>query len=182
MRLKASELRTIAIYSKIIPLYKKMGFKADSQISILSENALYDIENGVGDKLSKLKENLDNLIEKIKKPFLDKYEEDSVGLSDEEKLELGKKEFDPKIQLAISSDDEYKKLILEEFNIWNTEISTDIKPVIIEDKEYGELLIGEEKTTNILGQDFTFDGYGCLMKLLSKKFGGEYFIKIKETE
>ena len=182
MKLKASELRTIAIYSKIIPLYKKMGFKTDSQISILSENALYDIENAIGKKLSELKEDLDKLISKIREPFIEEFEKESEGLEDEAKIELGKIKFDPKIQAAVDSDDKYRKLLLSEIELWNSEIETDISPVIIEDKEYAELLVGENKTANVLGRDFTLDGYECLIKLLSQKFGGEYFVKIKETE
>lgn len=182
MKLKASELRTIAIYSKIIPLYKKMGFKSDSEISILSENALYDIEIGIGEELAKVKKEQSELAEKIRKPFIDQFEKETEGLSDEDRLKHGQVNFDPKIKAAILSDKDYNELIVKEIELWNKTISSDISPVLIEFKEYGELLTGEPKTIDLFDQKFTFDGYDCLMQLSSKKFGGEYFVKIKETE
>lgn len=182
MKLKASELRTIAIYSKIIPLYKKMGFKSDSQISILSENALYDIEIGIGEDLVKLKKEQSELAEKIRKPFIDQFEKETEGFDDEARSNHGQVNFDPKIKSAIFSNKDYNELITKEIQLWDKTITSDISPIEINDKEYAELLTGDPQTTDLFDQKFTFDGYFCLMQLISKKFGGEYFVKIKETE
>lgn len=179
MKLKLSELKTIAIFCKIIPLYKKMGFKVDNQISIMSENALYEIEDGLGKEYDKLKKEQGELIEEIKKPFIEEFEKESENLSDEDKDELGKTVYDPKIKAAILSNSDYKATILKEMEIWNKSIDSDITSITILDKEYGDLLTGEPKTVNLFNQDFTFDGYDCLMALTSKKFGGEILIKIE---
>lgn len=168
MTLKYSDLRLIAIYSTIIPLYKKMGFKADSQISILADNAFYEIDSEIGDKLKSIKAKINELVDEIKKPLAEQFEKDIEGLSEEEIKPIQAKA-DRDLQIEISKNEDIKKKQKEESELWNKEITSEIKPLEIADKDYAELLSGEKKKVNLFDREFELDGYECLLQLTVKK-------------
>lgn len=179
MILKLSDLKSIAIYSSIIPKYKGMGFITDVRLTKMGSDSVEEIEYNIGDKLKELTKKYNDLVDPIKKPIQKELDEKLETLSDEEKkvaTDLANVELN-KGMLSIA--DQIQVIEKENIDLWLQKIDSIIKPIEIEEKDYDTKLAGEPKTVNLFDRDFTFDGYDCLLRLIDK---GIIVIKEQPTE
>lgn len=168
MILKLSDLRSIGIYSSIIPKYKGMGFITDVKLTKMGSDSVEEIEYNIGDKLKELTKKYNDLVDPIKKPIQKELDERLESLSDEEKkvaTDLANVELN-KGMLSIA--DQIQEIEKANIDLWLQEIDSIIKPIEIEEKDYDTKLTGEPKTVTLFDRDFTFDGYECLLKLIDK--------------
>jgi len=168
MNLKLSDLRDIAFYTSAIPAYKAMGFKVDSKITSMSALALAEIEYEIGGKLKDVKQEINEVIEPIKQPIIEKFNNDIEDKSKEE-AEAIERVTNIELQKALLSNEKLTELRKKEDNLWSKEIASTIKPIEIEEKEYDKLFNSEPKEVSLFDFKLKLDGYSCLLQLITKK-------------
>jgi len=156
------DVREIAIRSTALPMYKAMGFKADSKIARLAAEAIALIEYKIGDDLKKISAELIDKVNEIKKDTFDEIEEGFDALDEDQR-----KVVIDKVNRLIDENQEVQELYKKESKIWKTEINMEFDSFEIEDKEYSEKIGDEHKTVQILGKEYTVDGYAALLTLVS---------------
>jgi hypothetical protein len=161
-----SQIGQNQLWAFAIPKYKAMGFPVDSKLISLSAEMKAVIEYHIGDQLKEIKEAVTKIVDEVKKPFIDEFTYKSDDVTPEMKQVLAA-EADYNVNQALQKNDEYKKLVADEEELWKTEIETVINPIVIEMKEY-DIKFGEPKQMEFEGRVLTIDGYDCLLQLVTK--------------
>lgn len=171
--IELSKLLHVAICAASIPHYRAMGFKVDSKINSMAKEAEAFIRYQIGDDLKALKEELNEGIEKIRKPFVDQFIIDGSGLTGQELTDLEQKT-NSNIGTAIKTDQELaelrKQLVIAENKLWERVVKNEIDPIVIEDREYADKFSAAAEKVAILEREFTIDGYQALLDLISYGF------------
>jgi hypothetical protein len=165
--MKLSEVRDIAFFASAIPSHKAMGFKTDSDINSIAEEAKELIEYHIGEGLQENYDKVEVRLSVIKEPFLSELRESSEGKDDEE-VKVIETEINKRLNEAIFTDVELTALSDDEKKLWDKAIKDSLSTIEIENKEYAEKF-SEPKKVALFRRELTVDGYMALLQLISKK-------------
>lgn len=168
--MQLSEINQIAVYLKVVPLYKALGFEMDTKMSVAARKAFQFIKYHTEDKAAELNrkivERQEELVGKIREEFNSK--------SDAFRTENGDS-FRRKMNVILNADEEFKKLHTEKEDLFKQDLDYTFPVFEIEMKEYGEHFKGMKDVymDNVKSE---IDGYAALLDLITEK----EIIKIKE--